>query len=70
MLEEAGRVRSTDGDFVEFERAGALAKGDYHCSGCGYGISVQAELPRCPMCSGQTWEPADVSGFLRQQYQA
>jgi hypothetical protein len=70
MLDEASHARSVDGDFVEFSRAGAAAKGDFHCSSCGYGISVQAELPRCPMCSGDTWEPADWSALARPQYQA
>ena len=71
MLDEAGRTRTTDGDFVKFARAGSSADGDYHCSSCGYGISVRQVLPRCPMCSGVTWEPvAEWHGFARQRYQA
>jgi rubrerythrin len=43
--------------YVPFFGAGQRAVGDYHCSECGYGISVQQRLPRCPMCSGESWEP-------------
>ena len=43
-------------DYVEFQAAGSPAKGQYRCSGCGYGVTVHDELPRCPMCSGTTWE--------------
>ena len=70
MLDGAAQGRSTDGDFVEFAVAGAAAEGEYHCSSCGYGVSIHAFLPRCPMCAGETWEPADSSGFTRQRYQA
>lgn len=70
MLDEAGHVRTTDGDFVEFVLAGAAAEGEYHCSSCGYGVTVRASLPQCPMCAGTTWEPADWTGFARQRYQA
>jgi rubredoxin len=36
--------------------AGARAKGEFRCSGCGYGITVHRELPTCPMCRGTEWE--------------
>jgi rubrerythrin len=39
--------------------AGARAKGEYRCTGCGYGVTIQTELPRCPMCGEETWEPLD-----------
>jgi rubrerythrin len=58
MLDEARKLDSTGGDFVEFVRTGALAAGAFRCSGCGYGVTVQATLPRCPMCGGTTWERA------------
>jgi rubrerythrin len=70
MLDEVGRAQVADGDFVEFVAAGSPAEGEYHCSSCGYGVSVRATLPQCPMCSGVTWEPADWSGLTRQRYQA
>jgi hypothetical protein len=69
MLDEAGQARVVDGDFVEFARAGATAEGEYHCCGCGYGISVRAALPRCPMCAGTVWEPVTWAP-PRQRYQA
>lgn len=70
MLDEAAQSRTAEGDFVEFALAGAAAKGEYHCSSCGYGVTVHARLPQCPMCAGTTWEPAEWTGFARQQYQA
>ena len=29
---------------------------DYRCTTCGYGISVAALPPLCPMCKGAEWE--------------
>ena len=63
MLDEAWKFRSREGDFVEFVSAGAPAAGAFHCSGCGYGVTVQQTLPRCPMCGGTTWEHAASSPF-------
>jgi rubredoxin len=62
VLEES---RFDEGDFVEFAMTGAPAKGAFHCAGCGYGVTVQAVLPRCPMCSGTTWEPEPVAAASR-----
>lgn len=58
MLDEARKLDSTGGDFVELVPTGAFAAGAFRCSGCGYGVTVQAALPRCPMCGGKTWERA------------
>lgn len=58
MLDEARNRRLPDGDYVEFARTGTHTTGEYRCSGCGYGVTVHSSLPRCPMCSGTTWEPA------------
>ncbi len=69
MLDEVSQVRSSEGDFVEFARAGAPAKGDFYCSSCGYGVSVNASLPQCPMCAGTVWEPVTLAA-LRQHFQA
>jgi rubrerythrin len=63
MLDEARKLGTGDGDFVEFVTTGAPAAGAFHCSGCGYGVTVQATLPQCPMCSGTTWERAAFSAF-------
>jgi hypothetical protein len=56
MLDEARKLDSTGGDFVELVKTGAPAAGAFHCCGCRYGITIQAKLPLCPMCGGTTWE--------------
>jgi hypothetical protein len=58
---------ATDGDYVEFVTTGTTVVGEFHCAGCGYGVmvTVHAKLPRCPMCSGTTWEQAAWSPFSR-----
>ena len=58
MLDDAGIRAEQPGDYVDFYAAGAAAKGAFRCSGCGYGVTVQAMLPRCPMCGGTSWEAA------------
>lgn len=58
MLDDAGTRAEQPGDYVDFHAAGAAAKGVFRCSGCGYGVTVQAKLPRCPMCGGTSWEAA------------
>jgi rubrerythrin len=59
MLDEAWiRVRE-EPEYVEFRAAGTPAHGTFRCSACGYGVTINAELPRCPMCGGKTWEPED-----------
>jgi hypothetical protein len=44
---------STGAGFV----AGAAARGEFHCTECGYGISVHRALPTCPICQGTEWVP-------------
>jgi rubrerythrin len=63
MLDHAAKGNTTTGEYVEFVVAGTQAKGAYHCAECGYGITVHAELPSCPMCAGTTWELHDWSPF-------
>lgn len=63
MLDEVRRLDPRDGDYVEFATTGTAGKGVYRCSGCGYGVAVQASLPRCPMCGGTTWEAVSASSF-------
>jgi len=65
MLDEAPSKETGDGDYVEFVPTGASAVGEYHCTDCGYGVTVHATLPRCPMCSGTSWEQAPWSPFSR-----
>ena len=68
MLDEA-RSLSTEGDYVEFLTAGNSARGEYHCSNCGYGVTVYAALPQCPMCAGTTWEQSAWTPFTRARSQ-
>ena len=58
------RGLSADG-FVQFWPSGDLAKGEFHCSDCGYGVTVHSTLPRCPMCSGESWERSSWSPLSR-----
>jgi rubrerythrin len=44
-------------DYVEFFTTGDAVLGQYTCSECNYGVSIQRELPLCPMCGGTIWEP-------------
>jgi rubrerythrin len=58
-MPEGAQIESlTATGYVTLVIAGERAVGEYHCSECGYGVSVQQRLPRCPMCSGEMWEPA------------
>jgi hypothetical protein len=52
-------------DYVQFFPTGSNAKGEYHCSECGYGVTVFRTLPRCPMCGGESWEQSTWSPFRR-----
>lgn len=64
------RGESADGDgYVEFLNEGTAAAGEFHCAQCGYGVTVSATLPRCPMCSGTTWEQTAWSPFSRARLQ-
>jgi rubrerythrin len=56
--------RSTD-DYVEFRAAGESVKGEFHCSECGYGVTIVRALPLCPMCGGTSWEQSSWSPFTR-----
>jgi rubrerythrin len=50
-------VGVVDEDYVDFFVTGDVAVGEFRCSECGYGISINRPLPLCPMCGGRTWEP-------------
>jgi rubrerythrin len=56
VLDEARQLEDEHVGYVEFVTTGAPARGAFHCSACGYGVTVQATLPQCPMCNGTTWE--------------
>ena len=40
-------------------------KGEFHCSECGYGVTVYRALPVCPMCGGEEWEQSAWSPLSR-----
>jgi rubrerythrin len=49
--------------------AGAAAKGEYRCTGCGYGVTVYSRLPRCPMCGTEdAWEQVDFGRAFREAF--
>jgi hypothetical protein len=60
---------SVDG-YVEFSLAGDSVKGEFHCSVCGYGVTIVRTLPVCPMCGGSSWEQSTWSPFFRSQQQS
>jgi rubrerythrin len=62
-----GSREGDGGDFVDFLSTGDRVKGEYHCSECGYGVTVHTVLPRCPMCGGAAWEQTDWSPFTRER---
>jgi rubrerythrin len=58
-LDEGGRTGVVvDDQHVDFLLTGDAAAGEFRCSECGYGVSINSTLPRCPMCRGTAWEPA------------
>ncbi len=65
MQDEARAPDPTDGDYVQFVLAGTSVVGAYRCSGCGYGVTLRAPLPVCPLCAGTTWEQGTWSPFAR-----
>jgi rubrerythrin len=67
MTQGMETTRAESGDFVEFCATGQPVKGEFHCSGCGYGVTVVRALPLCPMCGGTSWERSVWSPFKRTQ---
>jgi rubrerythrin len=65
-----GSADKTVDGFVEFLSSGDRATGEYHCSECGYGVTIFAVLPLCPMCGGTAWEQSTWSPFSRAQERA
>jgi hypothetical protein len=64
-IEPSAASGDVSGDYVAFASTGEPAKGEYHCAECGYGVTVYRELPRCPMCGGESWEQSAWSPFAR-----
>ena len=63
---DAARVEPEhDDEFIPFHSIGARMVGEFHCSGCGYGIVSRGLLPACPMCHGETWEESPWRPFTR-----
>jgi rubrerythrin len=52
-------------EFVPFHAAGERVSGAFRCAECGYGVSISRELPICPMCAGESWEPELLSSYAR-----
>jgi len=65
MMEGLHTSRPAPDDNVEFRAAGDSAKGEFHCSECGYGVTIVRALPICPMCGGSSWEQTSWSPFGR-----
>jgi hypothetical protein len=65
MMRETETPRTAVDDYVEFWEAGEVVKGEFHCSDCGYGVTIVRELPLCPMCGGSSWEQTPWSPFRR-----
>jgi rubrerythrin len=45
--------------------SGTAVKGQFHCTACGYGVTVHTELPPCPMCAGEEWQQSAWTPFTR-----
>jgi rubrerythrin len=56
VLDEARKGELDHAGYVDFVTTGGPATGAFRCSACGYGVTVQSTLPRCPMCNGTIWE--------------
>jgi rubrerythrin len=65
MMRDSSTSRVAADEFVEFFAAGQSVKGEYHCSDCGYGVTIVRALPLCPMCGGTSWEQSAWSPFSR-----
>jgi hypothetical protein len=65
MTHEAGSPGTGTDQYVEFWAAGQAVKGEFHCSDCGYGVTIVSSLPICPMCGGESWERTAWSPLTR-----
>jgi rubrerythrin len=63
MRERLHTTRSAPDEYVEFRATGESVKGEFHCSACGYGVTIVRALPLCPMCGGSSWERSTWSPF-------
>jgi hypothetical protein len=44
---------------VQLHATDDVAEGSFRCAECGYGVSIAAALPPCPMCAGRVWEAVE-----------
>jgi hypothetical protein len=58
-------ARQTDGDFVEFFRAGKRMKGVFQCVSCQQLLVTHDVLRPCANCGEKIWERGDWSPFRR-----
>lgn len=65
MIDAGKGTDPPDVDYVVFRATGDAVKGEFRCSGCGYGVAVVQSLPVCPMCGGTAWEESAWSPFSR-----
>ncbi len=65
MADRVRTIAEEPGGYVAFRTAGELVKGEFHCSECGYGVTVYRALPICPMCAGTVWEQVPWSPLTR-----
>lgn len=65
MTEHGLSTEAATDEYVQFWAAGDRAKGEFHCSDCGYGVTVHTQLPACPMCASNSWEQTPWSPFTR-----
>lgn len=49
-------LEGQDSGYVVLVASGTSGTGQYRCAECGYGITIHAALPDCPMCGGASWE--------------
>jgi rubrerythrin len=67
MTQGRETTRTATDDYVEFWATGQSVKGEFHCSECGYGVTIVRALPLCPMCRGTSWEQSPWSPFTRSR---
>jgi rubrerythrin len=66
MLKEVASTQEAEAsDYVHFWAEGDRAKGEFHCSECGYRLTAHSALPACPTCSSKSWERSAWSPFTR-----
>ena len=66
-MAEEQRLALRPEEYVEFWSTGVHVTGEFHCSECGYGVTIHRELPVCPMCGGESWEQSAWHPFSRSE---